>query len=263
VSEPTVRRWRAQGHLHLVHPGVYAVGHPAIELSGRLHAALLYAGDAAALSHQTSAWCHGAIAAEPETIHVSEPGERRSVDGVRVHHPRRVAHELVNGLRVTPIPRTLLDLAWTLEFPDLRRAIAEVDHLNKLDPVAIYAHLGRGRRGSTALREAMASHLPELAATFSVLEERFLALIDEADLPLPEVNARVDGMLVDCLWRGPRLVVELDGHESHDRRAAIETDRGREMRLRQAGLRVIRYTWRQVTQTAELVVAELRRELRL
>jgi very-short-patch-repair endonuclease len=263
LSEPTVRRWRNRGYLHLVHPGVYAVGHPAVELTGRLHAALLYAGDEAALSHQTAAWCHGAIAVEPQTIHVSEPGERRSVEGVRVHHPRRVVHQLVNNLRVTPIPRTLLDLAWVLEVPDLRRAIAEADHLNKLDPVAIYAQLGRGRRGSSALREAMANHLPELAATFSVLEERFLALIDGAKLRFPEVNARVDGMIVDCLWRGPRLVVELDGHASHDRRAAIETDRRREMRLRQAGLRVIRYTWQQVTQTPELVIAELRRELRL
>jgi very-short-patch-repair endonuclease len=43
--------------------------------------------------------------------------------------------------------------------------------------------------------------------------------------------------------------------------AAIETDRQRELRLRRAAFRVIRYTWQQVTQTAELVVAELRHEL--
>jgi very-short-patch-repair endonuclease len=109
----------------------------------------------------------------------------------------------------------------------------------------------------------MEAHLPELAQTFSVLEERFLALVDEAGLPLPEVNAHVNGMTVDCLWRDARLVVELDGHETHDRHAAIEADRRREMRLRQLGFRVIRYTWQQVTQTPEPVVAELRRELGL
>jgi REase_MTES_1575/Transcriptional regulator, AbiEi antitoxin len=263
VSEPTTRRWRAGGHLHLIHPGVYAVGHPAIGLEGRLHAAVLYAGDDSALSFQTAGWCHRVIALEPETIHVSEPGERRSVPGVRVHHARRVAFEIVDDLRVTPIPRTLLDLAWVLDFPDLRRVIAEADHRGRLDATAVYAQLGRGRRGSTALRQAMAAHLPELARTFSVLEERFLALVDEAGLPLPEVNFRIDGMVVDCLWRDARLVVELDGHETHARVSAIETDRRRELRLRRAGFRVIRYTWQQVTQTPELVVAELRHELGL
>ena len=148
-----------------------------------------------------------------------------------------------------------------LEFSDLRRAIAEVDHRGGLKPTAIYAQLGRGRRGSTALRKAMETQLPELARTFSVLEERFLALVDEAGLPLPEVNARVAGMMVDCVWRKQRLIVELDGHETHVRVAAIETDRQREMRLRRAGYRVIRYTWHQITRQPELVVAELRHEV--
>jgi very-short-patch-repair endonuclease len=70
-------------------------------------------------------------------------------------------------------------------------------------------------------------------------------------------------MTVDCLWRREGLVVGLDGHESHSRSAAIETDRRREMRLRRAGFRVIRYTWRQVTETPEQIVSELRRELGL
>jgi hypothetical protein len=262
-SDSAITRLVRSGWLHPIHPGVFAVGNPAIGLTGRLHAALLHSGGKAALSHQTAGWCHGAIAVEPRTIHVSEPGECRDRPGVRIHHPRLVAFEVINNLRVTPIPRTLLDLAWVLELPDLRRGIAELDHRGKLDPVAIYAQLGRGRRGSTALREAMTRHLPELAATFSVLEERFLAVIDEAKLPLPEVNARVDGLVVDCLWRAARLVVELDGHETHDRSAVIETDRRREMRLRRAGFRVIRYTWQQVSRTPEPIVAELRGELGL
>jgi hypothetical protein len=260
-SDAAITRLVRRGWLHRIYPGVFAVGHRAIELVGRLHAALLYARGRAALSHQTAAYCHRAIVVAPQLIHVSDPGQHQSVSDLRIHHPRHVAFELVNGLRVTPIPRTLLDLAWVLDFGDLRRAIAELDYRGKLDPVAVYAQLGRGRRGSTALREAMTNHLPELAATFSVLEERFLAVIDEAGLPLPEVNANVGGILVDCLWRVARLIVELDGHRTHDRPAAIENDRRREMRLRRAGFRIIRYTWNQVTRSPELLVAELRSEL--
>jgi len=261
ISEPTIRRWRAKGWLHRVHPRVFAVGHRAIGIAGRLYAALLYAGDCSALSHQTAGWKHGIIRTCPETIHVSEPGRRRDVRGVLIHHPRQVIFERIDGFRITRLPGTLLDLAWVLDFSDLRRALAEADYKGKLDPVAVYAQLGRGRRGSTALRQAMSLHLPELAATFSILEERFLALISEAGLPLPEVNVRVAGLLVDCLWRDVGLIVELDGHKTHARNAAIENDRRREMVLRRAGFRVIRYTWQQVTQTPGLVIAELRGEL--
>src|ERR1044071_2664619 len=38
------------GHLHRVHRGVYAVGHPGISLNGRFRAAVLACGDTALLS---------------------------------------------------------------------------------------------------------------------------------------------------------------------------------------------------------------------
>jgi hypothetical protein len=112
------------------------------------------------------------------------------------------------------------------------------------------------------LRRALGEHLPELARTLSILEERFFALVHQAGLPLPEVNAFVVGLMVDCLWREARLIVELDGHGTHAHPAAIERDRHREMKLRRAGYRVLRYTWQQVTREGALVVAELRAELR-
>ncbi len=261
ISTATIYRWMRDGRLIRIYPRVFAVGHSAIGIFGRLNAALLYSGPAAALSHQTGAWWRGFIKAEPRTIHISEPGERASQRRLRLHHPRVVKVELWNGLAVTSAARTLRDFAWVAEYADLRRALAQADHLGQLDPVAIYAELGRGRRGSRHLRRAFGEHLPELAATFSVLEERFLALIDEVSLPLPEVNVFVEGLLVDCVWRETRLIVELDGHETHDRTAAIEVDRHREMTLRRGGYRVLRYTWQQVTREGHLVVAELRREL--
>jgi hypothetical protein len=240
---------------------VYAVGHTAIGTVGRLHAALLYAGPAAALSHQTAAWWWRLINHEPRTIHVSEAGERRDSAGLRVHHPRSVAPVMHNGLPVTPVARTLRDLCWVLPYAQARRALAEADHLGLLVPVDIYAELGRGRRGAALLRRAMTEHLPELAATFSILEERFLALIADAGLPIPEVNASVEGMTVDCVWRDAQLVVELDGHATHARSAAIEVDRRREQRLRRAGYLILRYTWQQVTREGHTIVAEVRREL--
>jgi very-short-patch-repair endonuclease len=162
---------------------------------------------------------------------------------------------------VTTVERTLLDLAAVLAFPELRRAVAEADYRRLLDVKAIHRCLGRGRPGSADLRRALECHLPRLAETLSVLEERFLALCESSRLPMPKVNAKVDGLMVDALWRDQRVIVELDGHRSHATPTAIERDRHRELALRASGYRVLRYTWQQVTSQPGLVARDLRRAL--
>jgi very-short-patch-repair endonuclease len=82
-------------------------------------------------------------------------------------------------------------------------------------------------------------------------------------VPTPEVNATTAGLEVDALWRERRLIVELDGHRFHAHPAEVERDRDREPQLRSSGYGVVRYTWRQVAERPEAVIAELRRELAL
>ena len=162
---------------------------------------------------------------------------------------------------MTPVARTLVDLASMITPRQLRRALAEADYRGLLDPVELLSALGKGRGGSRALRAALDAHIPQLAETLSVLEERFLELCSSGRLPLPEVNARIGRMRVDALWHEQRLVVELDGTAAHGGRAAIKRDRERELALRAMGFQVIRYTWDQVTKRPDQVIADLRRLL--
>jgi hypothetical protein len=115
--------------------------------------------------------------------------------------------------------------------------------------------------GGRALRNALGQHLPQLATTDSELEVRFLLLVEKAGLPIPETNPYVEGLKVDAFWRDHKLVVELDGHATHANPPANETDRRRELKLRAAGYTVVRYTWEQVTQRPQEVVADLIRLL--
>jgi Transcriptional regulator, AbiEi antitoxin len=87
VSHSTADRWRADGRLHPIHRGVYALGHPSVPIEGRLVAALIRAGREAGLSCATAAWWWQLIDDEPAIIDVSTPGRARSSTGVRVHHP--------------------------------------------------------------------------------------------------------------------------------------------------------------------------------
>jgi very-short-patch-repair endonuclease len=116
---------------------------------------------------------------------------------------------------------------------------------------------------AAALRQAEFLRLPigkgvVADHTRSELEARFLALVRLRRLPRPEVNARVDRFVVDFLWRRERLIVEVDGWESHGTRSAFEEDRARDARLRLLGFNVLRFTWRQLEEDSPAVARAIR-----
>ena len=82
--------------------------------------------------------------------------------------------------------------------------------------------------------------------TRSKAERLVLRLIADAELPMPEVNAKLLGFEVDFLWRARNLVLEFDGFEFHRHRHQFEADRHRVQVLTAAGYRVIQVTWRQL-----------------
>jgi very-short-patch-repair endonuclease len=98
----------------------------------------------------------------------------------------------------------------------------------------------------------------ETDRTRSELEARFMAVIRRHRLPQPEVNARVDRFVVDFLWAERRLIVEVDGWESHGTRSAFEEDRARDARLKLLGFDVLRFTWRRIETDAAAVAAAIR-----
>jgi len=118
----------------------------------------------------------------------------------------------------------------------------------------------RRRRGTATLRAVL-----ELdggpARTRSEAERILLALLRRAALPSPETNARLGPYEVDFVWRQERLVVEVDGYAFHADRRAFERDRVRDGELQARGIRVIRVTWRQLTDRPETVLARIARAL--
>ncbi len=162
---------------------------------------------------------------------------------------------------MTSAARTLLDIAGILPFRQVRRALAEAEYRKLLQPAEILAVTGSGRRGSRALRLALANHLPELAETLSALEERFLELCEMAPLPMPEVNRRAGLMRVDAIWRAERLAVEVDGGDAHTGLGQMKRDRDRELALRTKGFQVVRYTWEQISRRPREVAEDLQRLL--
>jgi hypothetical protein len=262
IGFATVGRWTSEGYLHPDDlPGVYAVGHRAPSVEGDLSAALLYAGEGAMLSHATALWWYGILDHKPFAIDVSTPGRAKPRKGISVHARRDVQRHWERGLPVTSVAQALLDFAAKAPLHRVRYAVAQAEY-NEEDLKEIRDILGRGKPGSAKLRKALERHLPQLARTRSELERVFLPLCERGDLPIPEVNVTVAGVLVDAVWRGARVVVELDGIRGHRTRAQIEKDRKNDLRLRAAGYTILRYTWAQITQEPDLVLADLRLAMR-
>ena len=254
---PIDKRARA-GRLHRLHRGVYAVGHGRLTLHGRFMAAVLACGDGAALSHGSAALLWGLPWTEGARIDVTVPGRgaRSARRLVVVHRASLEPGEASakSGIPVTSPGRTLIDLADYGRRRPLERALDEAAYL-RLDVSGLEPR--HGRRGSGLLAQVLAAHMWGTTFTRSQLEERFLSLCRQHELPPPEVNQRVQRYEVDFVWRARRLIVETDGHAAHGTRVAFERDRVRDAELTAAGWRVVRMTHRRLLGQPGAVAAQL------
>lgn len=258
-----------RGRLVPLHRGVYAVGHRMLRREGHWLAAVLAAGPGAVLSHREAAALHGLRPADRPSVDVTVAAQRR-VPGVQVHRVARLADDeitLVAGIPVTTIARTLVDLAGILATASLRRTLDEAVRSNRFDLRAIEQVMARTRqrhgRGTAAMRAALSDlEATRATVTRSVLEERFLALLDAHALPRPLTNAAIDGIEVDALWPRERVVAELDGYAYHHTPTAFQRDRERTNDLTLAGFVVLRFTHDHVMRRPQWVAERIVRALR-
>jgi hypothetical protein len=161
---------------------------------------------------------------------------------------------------VTSVARTVVDLSERLSSERLARACHEAGVLHGTTPGEVAASLARRSnvKGAAALRAILTG---EAKITLSVLERRFLRLLDEEGLPLPDTNRTAGTKRVDARWPAFRLTVELDSYTFHRSRHAWEQDRRREREAHRRGDEFRRYTWNDVGEDPRLMLAELRRLL--
>jgi very-short-patch-repair endonuclease len=243
------------GRLHPVHRGVYAVGHRVLTTEGRWMAAVLAGGEGAVLSHLTAAAAWGLRRAGSGVIHITVPGwpGRKRRPGLKIHRSTTLTPADTTALRGIPVTspaRTIIDVARTTGGRELERLLDLADQRGLVDFADLHA-------GPASLRAVLRNYRP--APTRSELEEAFLRLCDDHGIPRPETNVRIEGFEVDFVWRDRRLIVEVDGFAYHRSPHAFETDRARDVHLTTRGWRVLRFTWRHVTQRAAWVAAMTKR----
>jgi hypothetical protein len=165
----------------------------------------------------------------------------------------------IDGLPLTSIHRTLVDLADTLTQPKLEKAIHEAEVQRLFDLKQLEEAMSRvpGRKGRHRLRRACAEYRPP-PVTRSQAEVRFHEFLEETGIRPPESNATRAGYELDCWWPDAALNVEVDGAATHHTTRAFTADRRRDRALSREGITVIRVTWADLTTGR----AELERDLK-
>jgi predicted transcriptional regulator of viral defense system len=262
VTDDQIRHRLRTGALIRVYLGVYRVGHRAPCVEARYMAAVKACGAGAVLSGPAAAYLWGLTKGTAPPPHVTTVNQRRPA-GITVRRIRQLDPDDITTCRRIPIAtvaRTLVDIAATLSLGALARACHEAGIRHGTTPAMVEAVLGRRSNsvGAATLRRVLRG---DVKVTLSELERRFLELLRQAGLPMPETNRPAGGRRVDRRWPAYGLTVELDSYRFHNSRYSWEQDRRREREAYARGDEFRRYSYDDVFGSTAAMLAELRKLL--
>lgn len=254
--------------------GLYSLPGTATTETADLAAACRKLG--AVVSHHSAARHHGlsGIPYSPPTVTVPYR-HSKSFPGVRVHQSTDIdpSHLMAfAGVHMTIPARTIVDLAAVLHPKRLEAIVdnglaATVFTLDELGHT--FSELARrGKPGVAALRGIIDGRSGEYVAPESELERRLIEIVEQGGFPepvrqfKPKWLAPTNGR-VDLAYPDKRLVIEGDSRRWHLLEGAFQIDRERDRKAQLAGWRVLRFSWREIVDTPDIVETDIRRALHM
>ncbi len=259
--------WRVERRLLLgVHQGVYRHAAAPWTPKGGLLAAVLACGPHA-VAHRSAATLHRLRDVPPWRPEVTIPSTSLSLCHGVPRHRSDLLQPLdttsIDRIPVTTLPRTLLDLGAVVPFEVVEKAAQDAmitSAVSAVELICVLERVGRGRRGTAALRAVVRSSLPPEGIE-SRLELDLLRLVERCPVPAPVLQHPivVDGRCfrLDAAWPDLLVAVEGDGRRWHSTRDELERDLTRARSITSAGWRHYRYGWTDVHQRAPTVQAEI------
>jgi very-short-patch-repair endonuclease len=206
----------------------------------------------------TAAWWHGLTRFAPDVVEVTVP--RTS------HHPRREGvrkrrRDLAQvdvverkRLRVTELALTVIEAAVRQRDGAALMDLALQRHVDLRD--LWRAHMrNMGRHGSPSARRLL-----DVASdgARSEAERLLLRLLRAHKITGWRANYPIGGFKVDVAFPNKGVVIEVDGWAFHSYHEDFQTDRRRQNKIIQLGWKVLRFTWLDMTQYPERVIAEIK-----
>lgn len=225
----------------------------------RLWAGWLAVGPQAVVSHEAAAQVRAIpnVVRDRITLIVPHSGYHR-IDGVVAHQISDLLPEHVttlDGLPVTTIPRTIVDLAAVVS-PLRLRGIVEDCKLERLTtPVDVGVCLAsvarRGKPGVRKLTRVLDVFGDGKATSNSKLEDALFDVIVGAGLPMPVSQFPFPGRqfvkgCVDFAYPDVKLIIEADGRRWHTRIADIARDSERDGDAAEEGWQTLRLLYEHI-----------------
>jgi very-short-patch-repair endonuclease len=259
-SQDYVDRKVRSGQWRRCAQGVYFVDDRPFTAAARVRATVWGYGAMAAASGLAAAWWLGLSAILPGLIEVTvpRPSHGRCHPGSRVRRRNLAPADVVEqrGLRVTSLALTTIEAA-------VRRgggnaAIMDTALQGDTDLRELWrAHLrNKGRHGSPAARLLLQAAGD---GARSHAERLLIQLLKSAGITGWIANHPIGGYVVDVAFPDHKLVIEVDGWAFHSDPAAFRKDRVRQNQIALLGWQVLRFTWFDLTEQPERVIAEIRR----
>lgn len=201
----------------------------------------------------------------------SSGGRRRP--GIHIHVAPLSRAELVtvDGLPVTSLDRTFVDLARGIGLYDAVAA-GDVALQRGMDPGAVAEQLQMSKRRRGIPNARLAAKLID-ARSESYAETKSRVIMFQQALPIPELQGEINGpdgfnARVDFLWEELGVVGEFDGQQKYGRLLrngeapadVVFREKIREDRIRELGYIVVRWVWDDLQQP-ERLAARIRRAL--
>jgi hypothetical protein len=276
VTDGEVRRALRDGALTTIRRGTYLAGQPPEHPDERhlllVQAARRHLVPDAVVSHVSAALLHGIDlwSAPMGRVHVTRARAYGGRRGQRVHvHVAPLMAEavrVVDGVPVTSVARTVVDVARTEPFEQAVVAADSALHKNLVTPdeLAAAVEAAKGWPGAPRARRVVSF---ADGRSESVGESRSRVRMAAAGIPVPVLQWRVVGRageqlgITDFAWPERSLVGEFDGKVKYGRLVrpgetpadAVFREKRREDAIRATGSRMLRWTWDALdTFTAEL-----------
>lgn len=245
-------------------PGILALPDELAQPSARIRAGALWAGLDAVLTGMPAARLTFWPDAPVSVVTMAVPGKAKAARPGWSVVQRRIPPELVLrrwGIDLTCPALTAVDLACEDNGGDIiDRALRS--RKATLEGMWEAFALQPGRRGNA--KRAQLLH-DSRDRPWSEAEREGHRLLRAAGITGWDTNVWVDtakgGYFVDVLFKRRRVVIEIDGWDSHGSRQAFENDRCRRNHLVLAGYTVLNFTWWQLTHDSEWVLWCIREAL--
>ena len=212
----------------------------------------------AVASGLAAAWWHGLTRFVPDVVEVTVPraSHHPHRDGVRMRRRDLAQADVVERkwLRVTELALTVIEAAVRQGGGSSLMDSALQRHVELRE--LWQAHLrNKGRHGSPAARRLL-----QVASdgARSEAERLLVKLLTEAGITGWRTNYPVGDYVVDVAFPAQKVAIEVDGWAFHSDHEDFHKDRRRQNKIVQLGWKVLRFTWLDLTEYPQRVIAEIK-----